>query len=135
MKLKELLQTLPNTTHYLFNVFCFSASFTNFLPLTINPFLFLTPSIYLFATFSLSANSPKSSKSSSVNGTQNGSSSKISKPWKISCGEAAPEVRFRISSLKPNDSATGRSERMVKKGVPSFMASERTRPRRRVITS
>jgi len=129
---------LPNTTPpslYLFKVFCFSASLTNFLPLTINPFLFLTPSIYLFATFSLSANSPKSSKSSSVNGTQNGSSSNISNPWKISCGEAAPDVRLRISSENPKDSATGRRERIVKKGVPSLRDSERIRPRRRVSTS
>jgi hypothetical protein len=129
---------LPNTTSpslYLFNVFCFSASLTSFLPLTIRPFLFLTPSIYLLATFSLSASSPKSSKSSSVNGTQNGSSSRISKPWKISCGEAAPDVRLRISSEKPKDSATGTKERMVKKGVPSLRDSERMRPRRRVSTS
>jgi hypothetical protein len=120
---------------YLFNVFCFSASLTNFLPCTINPFLFLTVSIYLLATFSLSANSPKSSKSSSVNGTQNGSSSRISYPWKISCGDAAPDVRLRISSEKPKDSATGRRDWIVKKGVPSLRASERTRPRRRVRTS
>lgn len=120
--------------HHLFKVFCFSASLINFFPATNNPFLVRTTSIYLFATFSRSANSPKSSNSSSVAGTQNGSSSRASNPAKISCGDAAPDVRLRISSENPNDSATGNRERMVKKGVPSFMVSERMRPRRRVIT-
>jgi hypothetical protein len=127
----------PRPPTYLFNVFCFSASLTN-LPLspsTTKPFLRLTPSMNRLATFSLSASSPRSSFSSSVNGTQKGSSSRISKPWKISCGLAAPDVRLRISSLKPKDDATGRRDRIVKKGVPSLRDSERIRPRRRVSTS
>lgn len=57
--------------------------------------------------------SPKSSNSSSLLGTQNGSSSKISNPSNTNCGCAAPEVRFLISSLKPKDSATGSSETML----------------------
>lgn len=117
-----------------FSVFCFSASLTSFCPFTARPFRTLTASIYLFATFSLSASSPRSSSSSSVNGTQNGSSSSISKPWNTSWGDAAPDVRLRISSLKPNDSATGSTDRIVKKGVPSLRDSEIIRPRRRVIT-
>jgi hypothetical protein len=51
------------TFDYLFSVFCFSASRTS-ISLTGSPFLRLTPSMYLFATFSLSANSPRSSSSS-----------------------------------------------------------------------
>ncbi len=121
--------------HYLFRVFCFSAFSTNFFPAMNNPFRFLTPSIYFRATFSLSANSPRSSRSSSVKGTQNGSSSSISNPWKMSCGLAAPDVRLRISSLKPKDSATGSSATIVKNGVPSFISSDRIRPRRRVMTA
>lgn len=50
-----------HTAPYLFNVFCFSASTTTFSPATLSPFLLLTLSTYLFATFSLSANSPRSS--------------------------------------------------------------------------
>lgn len=119
---------------YRFKFFCFSASLTNFFPLTSSPFRTLTPSIYRFATFSRSANSPRSSSSSSVKGTQYGSSSSVSKPWNTSCGDAAPEVRLRISSLKPKDSATGSTDRMVKNGVPSFSDSEIMRPRRRVMT-
>lgn len=99
-----------------------------------NPFLCRTPSIYFFAMFSRSASSPRSSKSSSVKGTQNGSSSSISNPAKTSCGDAAPDVRLRISSLKPKDSATGNKDWMVKNGVPSFMNSVIMRPRRRVMT-
>ena len=39
---------------YFFNVFCFSASPTNFLPITISPFLPLTPSTYRLLTLSRS---------------------------------------------------------------------------------
>jgi hypothetical protein len=46
----------------------------------------------------LSDFSPRSSSSSTVVGTQNGSRSKVSYPEKISCGEAAPEVLLRIST-------------------------------------
>ncbi|KND89083.1 hypothetical protein TOPH_06285 [Tolypocladium ophioglossoides CBS 100239] len=122
-------------TLYLFSVFCFSASVATFLPSTSRPFFRRTPSMYLLATFSLSPNSPRSSRSSSVNGTQNGSSSRISNPAKMSCGWAAPLVRLRISSAKPKLSATGSRAWMVKNGVPSFMISATTRPRRRVSTS
>jgi hypothetical protein len=55
------------------------------LPKTSNPFRSLTPSTYFFAIFSRSANSPKSSVSSSVRGTRRGSRSK---PSNLSCGEA-----------------------------------------------
>lgn len=98
--------TLPTSTPpYLFSVFCFSAS--TFLSITLRPFLLLTPSTYRLATFSRSASSPKSSNWSSVNGTQKGSSSSISKPANLNCGLALPLLLFLISSEKPNDSATG----------------------------
>src|SRR5712672_1190181 len=59
-----------------FNVLCFSAVSTIFR-FTNSPFRSLTRSMYPFAMFSLSAFSPSSSSSSSVVGTQNGSSSNI----------------------------------------------------------
>ena len=130
------------TPDYLFNVFCFSASTTTFSPATLNPFLLLTLSTYRLATFSRSANSPKSSSWSSVNGTQKGSSSSISNPAKRNCGLADPELRFLISSLKPKDSATGRSALIVKVCDPVVDAeevdesvSDRMVPRRRVKTA
>ena len=64
-------------SNYRLRVLCFSACSTTFFS-TNSPFLFLTLSIYLLATFSLSAFSPRSSNSSSVVGTQKGSSSNIS---------------------------------------------------------
>lgn len=80
------------------------------------PLRSLTLSIYPLATFARSAFSPRSSNSSSVVGTQNGSWSYSSyldqilrythvlltrtHPLKISCGLAAPEVRLRISTTQ-----------------------------------
>lgn len=85
-----------HSAHYRLSVRCFSANSTIFFSTNI-PFLFLTPSTYPLATLALSAFSPRSSSSSTVVGTQNGSWSSVSKPEKMSCGEAAPDVRFRIS--------------------------------------
>jgi hypothetical protein len=102
---------------FVFIVFCFSASLPPLAALTNNPFLLLTPSTYRFATFSLSPCTPKSSSSSSLRGTQFGSTfvpSGSPNPVKRNCGCASPEVRLRISSVKPKLSATGSEAWIVK---------------------
>lgn len=54
---------------------------------------------------------------------------KLTSQWlNFSCGLASPLVRFRISSLRPKLSATGRRAVMLKMDVPSFKSSYKTRP-------
>jgi hypothetical protein len=57
-----------------------------------------TATMYLRATFSRSALSPSSSRSSSVVGTQKGSCTNTRHPRNTSCGDARPDVRLRISA-------------------------------------
>ncbi len=56
------------------------------------------------------------------------------KPAKPSCGLAAPNVRLRISSAKPNDSTTGSIDPTVQQEVPSLIYSEVIRPLLRAST-
>lgn len=73
----------PSVSGYLYflSVLCFSAS--NLFSSTNNPLRFLTAWTYPSATLARSAFSPRSSSSSSVVGTQNGSWSNISY---LNCG-------------------------------------------------
>lgn len=69
-----------------------------------------------------------SSSSSLVVDIQNGSWFKISNPLNTNCGLAAPDVFFRISSEKPNDSITGNNA-FTEYKIP-FNSSEIIRPLR-----
>jgi hypothetical protein len=134
--LKRVLHIIYLLFYWLLSVFCFSACSTSF-SVTDIPLRFRTRSIYFFAKFSLSYFSPKSSNSSSVVGTQNGSRSSATNPLKISWGLAAPEVFFRRSkvnynspSANPKLSITGMLALIVKYEVPSFISSDNIFPLR-----
>lgn len=81
--------------------------------------------IYFWVIFSLFLISSVSSKCL-VSDIQNGSWSKISNPLNINCGLAAPDVFFRISFEKPNDSTIG-NKAFIRYKVP-LNSSETTRP-------